>query len=59
MKKKIEMSEKAIERRLRQIDQLHELSVELMRAGRDHYKKLIAEGKASERELVRYQKHLV
>jgi hypothetical protein len=56
---KIDMSEKAIERRLRQVDQLYELSISLMRSGMEHYKKLIAEGKASEKSLAPYKKYLV
>ena len=57
--KKIDMSAKAVERRLRQVDQLHELSLSLLKAGRTHYEKLKAEGKASDRELARYRKYLV
>jgi len=57
--KKIDMSEKAIGQRLRQVDQLHALSVELLRSGMKHYTRLIAEGKASEKELARFKKYLV
>ncbi|MGB7067922.1 MAG: hypothetical protein WBD22_00320 [Pyrinomonadaceae bacterium] len=57
--KKIDMSQKAIERRLRQVDELHSLSVSLLRAGMNHYEKLIAKGKATEKELARFKKHLV
>lgn len=53
------MSQKAIERRLRQVDELHSLSVSLLRAGMNHYEKLIAKGKATEKELARFKKHLV
>ena len=53
------MSEKAIERRLREVEQLFELSVALLRAGMDHYKKLVGEGKASEKSLARFRKYLV
>ncbi|CAN5615322.1 hypothetical protein BH24ACI3_BH24ACI3_06300 [soil metagenome] len=55
--KKIDMSEKAIEQRLRQVDQLHALSLELLRSGMKHYEKLIEEGKASKKELARYKKY--
>ena len=57
--KKIDKSDKAIERRLREVDQLHELSVALLRSGMDHYKKLVNEGKASEKSLARFRKYLV
>ena len=57
--KKIDMSEKGVERRLRQLDQLHALSLSLLRAGRSHYTKMKAEGKASDRELERFKKYLV
>ena len=53
------MSEKGVERRLRQLDQLHALSLSLLRAGRSHYAKMKAEGKASDRELERFKKYLV
>ncbi len=57
--KKIDMSEKSIEGRLRQVDLLHEISVELLRTGKKHYEKLVVEGKAKEKELVRYKKYLI
>jgi hypothetical protein len=57
--KKVDMSEKAVAARLRQLDQLHGLSVSLLRAGKIHYEKLIAEGKANDKELERYKKFLV
>jgi hypothetical protein len=57
--KKIDMSDKGIERRLSQVDQLYVLSIALLRTGMDHYKKLVAEGKASERSLARFKKYLV
>lgn len=53
------MSESAIERRLHMVDQLHALSVELLKAGRAHYEKLKTEGKASDRDLARFRKYLV
>lgn len=37
------MSEKAVWRRLRQVDQLHELCLSLMKAGRAHAEKTRAE----------------
>ncbi len=57
--KKIDLTEKAIESRLRQVDELHALSVELLRSGMKHYEKLIADGKANESELERYKKYLI
>ncbi len=51
------MSEKAIESRLRQVDQLHALSVALLRAGMKHYEELVAKGKADKKELLRFKKH--
>ncbi len=53
------MSEESIEQRLRQVDMLHEMSVELLRTGKKHYEKLVVEGKTKEKELVRYKKYLI
>lgn len=53
------MSEKAVWRRLRQVDQLHELSLTLLKAGRAHYEKMSAEGKTGKKELERFRKYLV
>lgn len=53
------MSEKAVTRRLCQVDQLHEMSLSLLKAGRAHYEKMIAEGKAGKNELKRYKKYLI
>ena len=53
------MSKKAIEQRMRQLDQLHALSVSLLRTGRDHFEKLKTEGKATDKDLARYKKYLV
>ncbi|MFT3744462.1 MAG: hypothetical protein QM785_09205 [Pyrinomonadaceae bacterium] len=57
--KNIDMSEKAVELRLRQLDQLHALSLSLLRSGRDHYEKMREQGKATEKDLVRFKKYLV
>ena len=38
--KKIDMSEKAVMRRLRQVDQLNELCLALVKAGRAHFEKM-------------------
>jgi hypothetical protein len=57
--KKIDMSAEAIERRLREVDQLHELSIALLRTGMDHYRGLVAEGKAPEKSLAHFRKYLV
>lgn len=38
--KKIDMSEEAVWRRLRQLDQLHELSLSLLKAGKPYREKL-------------------
>lgn len=43
--KKINTFEKAVTLRLQQVDQLHEISLSLMRAGYEYYKKKVAEGK--------------
>ncbi len=53
------MSEKAIERRLRQVDQLHALAVSLLRVGMKHYEELVAAGKADKKELNRFKKHFI
>lgn len=52
------MSEKAVEVRLRQLDQLHALSLELLKAGRSHFEQLQKEGKVCDRELARFKKYL-
>lgn len=51
------MSEKAIARRLRQVDELHALAVALLRQGLKHYEELVAAGKANKEELKRFKKH--
>ena len=43
--KKIDMSERAVWLRLRQVDQLHELSLSLLKAGKAHREKLRAAAK--------------
>ncbi len=53
------MSERAVTMRLQKVDQLHALSVELLKAGFEHYKKLKAEGKATARDLRRFTRYLV
>ncbi|MFN6963670.1 MAG: hypothetical protein ACK4S4_07885 [Pyrinomonadaceae bacterium] len=56
--KKIDMSEKAIEARLWQVDQLHALSVELLKAGLLRQEELKTKGKASEKQIRRFKKYL-
>ena len=57
--KKIDMSENAVERRLRQVDQLHELSLSLMKAGRDYYEKMNVDSRERSQALTRFKKYLV
>ena len=53
------MSEKAVERRLRQVDQLHELSLSLLKAGRDFYEKMSVDSRERSQALNRFKKYLV
>jgi len=50
---------KTVNGSLHQVDQLHALSISLLKTGLTHYEKLINEGKATNKELARFRKYLV
>jgi hypothetical protein len=56
--KKIDMSERAVEGRLRQLGELHALSLELLRVGRNHYRQ--QEDSVEKRSaMARYRRYLI
>jgi len=56
--KTIDMSESAVHRRLRQIGELHELSLSLLRAGRDHYAQK-EDSVEKSKAMARYRKYII
>jgi len=57
--KKIDMSERAVMRRLRQIDGLHEACLEFMRAGKKHFAINELDSIEKRQAMRRYRKYLV
>ena len=56
--KQIDMSEQAIRLRLAKIDELHALSLEMMRIGREHYRHQ-EDSDEKRNALARYKKYLI
>ena len=52
------MSRKAVERRMRQIGELHALSLELLRVGRNHYRRQ-EDSDEKRSAIARYKRYLI